>query len=59
MRGYNVAKAYDSAAALAHMQAGEALPNIIVSDISMPEMDGWLLEAVRSSEDWRMFRSSS
>ncbi len=54
MRGYNVAKAYDGAAALAHMQAGEALPNIIVSDISMPEMDGYeLLEAVRSSEDWQ------
>ncbi len=54
MRGYSVAKAYNGAAALEQMQTEEELPDIIVSDISMPEMDGYeLLEAVRRSEDWQ------
>lgn len=54
MRGYRVLQACDGRVALAVLEAGP-LPNIIVSDIAMPEMDGYeLLDAVRQRPEWEM-----
>ncbi len=48
MRGYTVIQAIDGQAALDILQA-RPLPDIIVSDIAMPDVDGFkLLEQLRS-----------
>jgi signal transduction histidine kinase len=53
MRGYNVMQAVDGQAALELLKATTPPPDIIVSDIAMPNMDGYaLLEQVRSEDDW-------
>jgi CheY-like chemotaxis protein len=34
------------------------LPDVVISDVSMPEMDGFaMLEAIRATGCWRPFRS--
>lgn len=49
MRGYSVLMAGGGRSALNLLHSVETLPDIIVSDISMPDLDGYkLLEAVRS-----------
>lgn len=52
MRGYEVVQAPDGQAALNALRGGAA-PDIIVSDIAMPDVDGFkLLEFIRSEQDW-------
>ncbi len=54
MRGYNVLHAMDGKAALSVLET-QTHPDIIVSDIAMPDMDGYeLLDAVRKNKDWEM-----
>ncbi len=53
VRGYDVTQAVDGLEALNQLKSGEPLPDIIVSDIAMPNMDGYaLLEAVRQNKAW-------
>lgn len=53
MRGYEVAKAVDGHEAIKVLQQTEPLPDIIVSDIAMPNLDGYkLLELVQGNECW-------
>lgn len=53
MCGYSVRRAGDGSAALAILEGGDPLPDIIVSDISMPGIDGFhLLEAIRAHPGW-------
>ena len=54
MRGYDVMQAVDGQAALDLLKStGTAAPDIIVSDIAMPNMDGYaLLEQVRQDDMW-------
>jgi two-component system sensor histidine kinase/response regulator len=53
MRGYDVIQACDGLGALALLEETPTEPDIIVSDIAMPDMDGYeLLEAVRKHECW-------
>jgi DNA-binding response OmpR family regulator len=55
MRDYTVLQATDGKEALALLQKGDVLPDIVVSDIAMPDMDGYeLLEAVRANHDWEL-----
>jgi len=49
-RGYRVVEAEDGAVALEGMRARR--PDVVVSDILMPNMDGWqLFDAIRGDED--------
>ncbi len=49
LRGYEVLQATDGRGALNILLTSEQLPDIVVSDIAMPDMDGYkLLEHVRS-----------
>lgn len=53
MRGYEVIQASDGEAALGVLALMEEPPDIIVSDIAMPRMDGYkLLETVRQQDRW-------
>ncbi len=53
MRGYEVMQAVDGRAALDLLNVSEDVPDIIVSDIAMPNMDGYaLLESVRQNQKW-------
>jgi signal transduction histidine kinase len=53
LRDYKVMQAGNGEIALQLMQTTDAIPDIIVSDIAMPKMDGYkLLEAVQSNDDW-------
>lgn len=55
MRNYTVLQAVNGTEALDTLRTVETLPDIIVSDIAMPDMDGYqLLEAVRANQDWEM-----
>lgn len=50
---YEVIPAYSGKQGLEYLQAAEAPPDVIVSDLLMPEMDGIaLIKAVRSNPDW-------
>lgn len=54
MRGYEVVQALDGRQALDLLQTLENLPDVIVSDIAMPHLDGYqLLEAVQQEDRWR------
>ena len=51
-----IVKAADSAAAAISLLDSET-PDVLISDIGMPEMDGYeLLRTIRKSERWRAFR---
>jgi len=53
MAGYKVMKAGDGVEALNLLKTGGDRPDLIVSDIFMPNMDGYeLLTAVRSHPEW-------
>lgn len=53
MRGYDVVWATDGNGALNILRTTEQLPDIIVSDIAMPDIDGFkLLEHLRSNREW-------
>lgn len=52
-RGYEVIQATDGRAALNILRTCERLPDVIISDIAMPDMDGYdLLERIRSESKW-------
>lgn len=53
MRGYDVMTASDGRSALDTLNAEAQPPDIIISDIAMPDMDGFqLLEQVRANPAW-------
>lgn len=53
MRDYSVMQATDGQSALNVLQVSQQLPDIIVSDIAMPDMDGYeFLENVRGTQEW-------
>lgn len=53
MRKFEVMTAEDGVAALTVLKTTKKLPDIIVSDIAMPDMDGYqLLEHVRANDHW-------
>lgn len=53
MRGYEVSKAFTGEQALNLLQTNRARPDIIISDISMPDMNGFaLLENVQNNSRW-------
>ncbi len=53
MRGYEVMQAANGTRALDVLHASENAPDIIVSDIAMPEMNGYeLLENVQANPPW-------
>lgn len=53
LSGYEVVEATDGQSALAILRTSDILPDIIVSDIAMPDMDGYkLLETIRSNNRW-------
>ena len=50
-KGFAVAKAYDGAEAIASLE--QRIPDIIVSDLKMPKMDGYeLIQRVKTTADW-------
>lgn len=51
--GYQVITGRDGTDGITALKQGESLPNIIISDLSMPEMDGFdVLRYVRSTPEW-------
>jgi CheY-like chemotaxis protein len=51
--GYDVIKGRDGAEGIALLQEADPLPSVIISDLSMPEMDGFeLLQQVRATPQW-------
>ena len=51
---FNVSLAKDGIDAMQLLETGDELPDMIVSDISMPNMDGYqLLEMIRSRSSWQ------
>jgi len=53
LSGYHVTTAENGLVALDVLDADDSLPDLIVSDIMMPDMDGYqLLEAVRANQEW-------
>lgn len=53
LRGYDVLQAVDGQQALSLLTESPPPPDIIVSDIAMPNMDGYaLLESVRDNDTW-------
>lgn len=53
LEGYDVLLAEDGVDALDQLQAADRLPALIISDIAMPNMDGFeLFEAIRANEEW-------
>lgn len=54
MRGYEIVRAIDGREALRLLAADASVPDIIVSDIAMPNIDGYaLLEAVQQQPQWQ------
>jgi signal transduction histidine kinase len=54
MQDYDVVQAMDGQSAINQLEQMSSLPDIIVSDIAMPELDGYkLLELVRHNEAWQ------
>jgi two-component system sensor histidine kinase/response regulator len=55
MLNYQVTQATDGRQALNRLQSLSTKPDLIVSDIAMPEMDGYeFLEAVRKNDQWNV-----
>lgn len=55
MMDYKVLQATNGETALDILRKADELPDIVVSDIAMPDMDGYqLLEAVRANHDWEL-----
>lgn len=53
LAGYQVSLAEDGAVALQVLETSDTTPSLIVSDIRMPNMDGYeFLEAVRERPEW-------
>jgi two-component system sensor histidine kinase/response regulator len=53
MEGYAVMLASDGNEAMQQLQTGEAVPDLIISDITMPGMDGFeFYRALRQHEQW-------
>lgn len=53
LQGYRILTALNGVEGLRVMQSSPTLPDLIVSDIMMPEMDGYqFLEAVQSNSQW-------
>lgn len=53
MAGYRISPATDGRDALSRLEAMDGLPDLIVSDIRMPNMDGYaLLDAIREHHEW-------
>mgnify|MGYP005846172203 CR=1 FL=1 len=53
LRGYTVIPVANGQEALNYLRTTDQLPDIIVSDIAMPDMDGFaLLETLRNSATW-------
>ncbi|HRK82249.1 MAG TPA: ATP-binding protein [Saprospiraceae bacterium] len=51
---YHLTVVDNGRAALEHLTVAERMPDLILSDLMMPEMDGFeLLEALRNSDSWR------
>ena len=51
--GYDVVEASDGAEALAHLSVADRAPRAILTDLSMPRLDGWrFIAAVRSDGRW-------
>ncbi|MHB8626639.1 MAG: ATP-binding response regulator [Aggregatilineales bacterium] len=51
--GYDAACALNGVQALEFLHTAPRLPNVILSDISMPDMDGYdLLDSVRQKHEW-------
>lgn len=54
MRNYTMLQAEDGRAAIECLRSANPLPDIIVSDIAMPDMDGYaLLEHARNNPEWQ------
>jgi signal transduction histidine kinase len=54
MRDYDVVQATDGQSAIDQLELMTTLPDVIVSDIAMPDLDGYkLLEIVRQHEAWK------
>lgn len=54
LSGYRVTTATNGLAALDVLGGDESLPDLIVSDIMMPDMDGYqLLETLRANQEWK------
>ncbi|MBN1563099.1 MAG: hybrid sensor histidine kinase/response regulator [Anaerolineae bacterium] len=53
LEGYKVVLAEDGVEALRKLNAAQTLPHLIISDIAMPNMDGFqLAREIRSRRDW-------
>lgn len=53
LEGFHVLLAADGEEALQHLREANPLPDLIISDIGMPQMDGFaFFEAVRSNQAW-------
>jgi CheY-like chemotaxis protein len=51
--GYDVIEGRDGADALAQLRAAVRLPDAILTDLSMPGLDGWqLIETIRGDDCW-------
>lgn len=53
LEGFEVMLAEDGVDALNQLKAAQHLPDLIISDIAMPNMDGFeLFEAIRANDEW-------
>jgi signal transduction histidine kinase len=53
LEGFNVMLAADGSEALHQLEVSPTIPDLIVSDVSMPRMDGFeLFEQVRKRDEW-------
>jgi chemosensory pili system protein ChpA (sensor histidine kinase/response regulator) len=52
--GWNAVVAKDGVEAIEMLQAGEGLPNVILTDVEMPRMDGYeLLSSIKKNDRWK------
>ncbi len=53
LEGFDVMLAEDGVEAMRQLEASETIPHLIISDIAMPNMDGFeLFQAIRKRKDW-------